>query len=139
MASVPQRNSKPEIAVRRLVYSMGYRYRIHRRDLPGTPDLTFVGKRKVIFVHGCFWHRHGCKLSTTPKANTRYWSRKFKENQERDRRVERQLACDGWSVLTVWQCQVQDPDRLASRILSFLEDGGENANRNSGSESHEGQ
>jgi len=121
MASVPQRNSKPEIAVRRLVHAMGYRYRLHRRDLPGTPDLTFVGRRKVIFVHGCFWHRHGCKLSTTPRTNAQYWSRKFRENQERDRRVVRQLRSEGWAVLIIWQCQVENAVRLATRIQKFLE------------------
>lgn len=108
------------MVVRRLVYSMGYRYRLHRRELPGSPDLTFFGMRKVIFVHGCFWHRHGCRLSTTPKTNTSYWSRKFQDNQERDSRVVRQLERAGWAVLTIWQCQMRKPEQLAARIRRFL-------------------
>ncbi len=124
MASVPQRHSTPEIAVRRLVHSMGYRYRLHRRDLPGTPDLTFISRRKVIFVHGCFWHRHGCRLTTTPETNAEFWANKFRENQERDERVVRQLTRAGWGVLVVWQCEIKDEGELAARIRSFLGDDG---------------
>ncbi len=120
MAAVPQRNSKPEIAVRRIAHSLGYRYRLHRRDLPGTPDLVFPRLRKTIFVHGCFWHRHGCPKATTPSSNREFWENKFMANRARDARVRRQLQRAGWSVLVVWECQAQKADSLENRLSRFL-------------------
>ena len=120
MASVPQRHSKPEMVVRGMAHGLGYRYRLHRRDLPGSPDLVFPRLRKAIFVHGCFWHRHGCRLTTMPSSNRRFWENKFKHNQARDRRVCRQLRRRGWDVLVVWECQTRRPGWLLQRLESFL-------------------
>ena len=123
MSAVPQTDSKPELLVRRMLHAMGYRYRLHRRDLPGTPDLVFSRLRKVIFVHGCFWHRHGCRKTTTPKSNHEYWESKFEDNRRRDRRVVAKLRREGWGVLVVWECQAQRPNWLARRLERFLEVG----------------
>ena len=104
------------------VYSMGFRYRLHRGDLPGRPDLVFAGKRSVIFVHGCFWHRHeGCKLASMPKSRTDFWRKKFKDNVTRDERIRRELADAGWKVLVVWECETFKPEQLAENLRAFLE------------------
>lgn len=121
MRRIKSRNTKPEIAVRKLVHSMGYRYRLHRADLPGNPDLVFSSRRKVIFVHGCFWHAHGCKVSHTPMSNTRYWSGKLDRNQMRDKIVRRALAADDWKLLVVWECQIARVSGLKRRIQRFLD------------------
>lgn len=121
MARVRSKNSKPEIIVRRLVHALRYRFRLHYSALPGTPDLAFPRLRKVIFVHGCFWHRHhGCARTTTPKTRAAYWRGKFAANVERDVRKKRQLKALGWGVLVVWECQTFDPDTLANRVTAFL-------------------
>ncbi len=121
MARVRSQDTKPEMIVRRLAHALGYRFRLHRRDLPGSPDLIFPSRRKVVFVHGCFWHRHsGCRLTTTPKTRTEFWVSKFARNIERDAEVERQLRVQGWDVLTVWECETRKPDRLAETLGSFL-------------------
>jgi DNA mismatch endonuclease (patch repair protein) len=120
MAAVPQKNSAPELVVRRLAHAMGYRFRLHRKDLPGSPDVVFPRLRKVVFVHGCFWHRHGCKRTTTPSSNKRFWQKKFSDNQERDRRVCRQLRRHGWEVLMIWECQTERLKWLEKKLQRFL-------------------
>lgn len=122
MSSVGQRDTKPEISVRRLLHSMNYRYRLHRKALPGRPDIAFGSRRKAIFVHGCFWHRHpGCSKATSPKTRAHFWAEKFDRNVERDREVERRLADLGWKSLVVWECETRSPDTLASKLCAFLE------------------
>ena len=122
MARVRSKNSRPELFVRKLIFALGYRYRLHVRDLPGRPDLVFRKLRKVIFVHGCFWHRHGaCALARMPKSRLDFWMPKLNGNKERDRRVRRALTRLGWSVLTVWECQLKSTERLQQRIIKFLD------------------
>jgi DNA mismatch endonuclease (patch repair protein) len=121
MALVRSRDTKPEMRVRRLVHSLGYRYRLHRRDLPGTPDLVFPARRKAIFVHGCFWHRHDCAMGDRlPKSRVRFWSAKIAENIQRDRRNLTKLRRLGWKALIVWECQTRG-QALADRIRGFLD------------------
>ena len=123
MAAVRGRNTKPEMIVRRLLFSLGYRFRLHHKDLPGRPDIVFAGRRKAIFVHGCFWHRHaGCSKATTPKTRADFWNLKFDQNVERDRRAERALADMGWSSLVVWECETRALEPLASKLRAFLGD-----------------
>ena len=121
MSRIRNADTGPEMAVRRLVYSMGYRYRLHRRDLPGCPDLAFPAMRKAIFVHGCFWHRHqGCKYAYTPKSRVDFWISKLEGNRARDRKNLAELEQLGWKVLTVWECEIVDLDLLRDRISGFL-------------------
>lgn len=116
------KDTAPELAVRRIVHSMGYRYRLHVGNLPGRPDLVFSKKRAVIFVHGCFWHRHdGCKLARMPKSNLEFWGPKLDGNKERDSRKVAELKAKGWRVLVVWECQISNTDRLYSKLAAFLE------------------
>lgn len=122
MQRVRSQNTQPEMKVRRLVFGMGYRYRLHRTDLPGKPDLVFPGRRKVIFVHGCFWHGHDCKSGRKqPKTNVGYWTKKLERNRQRDQEHERALHTLGWQSLTVWECELKDSDALAARVRQFLE------------------
>lgn len=122
MRAVRSVDTKPEMLVRRLIHSMGYRFRIHRKDLPGSPDLVFPGKRKVIFVHGCFWHGHDCKRGARkPKANADYWSAKIARNSARDVRVTNDLSAQDWKILTIWECELSAMETLKYRIVSFLE------------------
>jgi len=122
MSLVKAKDTKPEIKVRRLVYSLGYRYRLHYSDLPGRPDLVFLGRRKVIFVHGCFWHRHpGCPLARLPKSRPEFWLPKLEENRRRDLRNQAALRKNGWDVLVIWECQLGDLELLKRRITQFLE------------------
>ena len=121
MALVRSRDTKPEIHVRRLVHRMGYRYRLHRRDLPGTPDLAFPSLRKTIFVHGCFWHGHKCQLGDRlPKSRVQFWSHKIAENAARDKRQLRKIRDRGWKALVIWECQLGRP-ALAAKIKGFLD------------------
>ena len=123
MRAVKSRDTAPEMTVRRLVYSMGYRYRLHRKDLPGKPDLAFKRRRKVIFIHGCFWHGHDCKRGArVPKNNREYWETKITRNRERDRQHDEDLKREGWRVFVVWECQISEPEAVAERIKSFLDD-----------------
>lgn len=120
MKSVRARNTKPELVVRRLLHSLGYRFRLHGR-LPGSPDLVFAGRRKVIFVHGCFWHRHAkCPKTTIPRTNREFWQHKFAANRRRDRRNLRELAANGWDVIVVWQCETEDLEALSRRLRQEL-------------------
>jgi DNA mismatch endonuclease (patch repair protein) len=124
MAAVKGRNTTPELTVRRMVHSLGYRYRIHVDRLPGCPDLVFPARRKIILVHGCFWHRHHCSAGQSmPATRVEYWSAKFARNQARDRRNRRALQRLGWSLLTVWECQTRVARQLAlrERLVAFLD------------------
>ena len=124
MRRVRGKNTTPERAVRRVAHALGYRFRLHRRDLPGTPDLVFPRLRRAIFVHGCFWHRHeGCPRTTTPKTRAEYWREKFEQNMRRDRRNLAALRRLGWSVLVVWECQTFEQTELLARLSRFLDDG----------------
>jgi DNA mismatch endonuclease (patch repair protein) len=121
MSRVRGKDTKPELVVRKIAWSLGARYRLHVKRLPGRPDLVFASRRKAIFVNGCFWHRHqGCRLSTTPKTNTSFWNEKFKANVARDRRNIAELEAAGWSVLTIWQCETKDLPELHKRLSEFL-------------------
>ena len=115
------KDTKPEIAVRRTLHAMGYRFRLHRRDLPGTPDIVFPGRRKAIQVHGCFWHQHeGCRRATLPATRRDYWLPKLARNRERDAENNASLVRLGWGVLTVWECEAYDQAKIASKIHDFL-------------------
>lgn len=125
MARVRGKDTKPEMLVRRLVHGLGYRYRLHRRDLPGAPDLVFPGRRKAIFVHGCFWHRHpdpSCRLARLPKSRQEFWLNKLETNLERDLRQQEQLAALGWGTLVLWECGLRDHEGLQTTITTFLGD-----------------
>lgn len=122
MSRVRQRDTKPEMLVRRLVHSMGWRFRLHSKELPGRPDLVFPRLRKVIFIHGCFWHRHDCKKATTPKSNEDYWHKKFAENVERDNKALAELKRMGWGSMVVWECKTRDIDALIASLSAFLSD-----------------
>jgi DNA mismatch endonuclease (patch repair protein) len=121
MAAVRSKDTKPEMTVRRLVHGAGYRYRLHRKELPGRPDLVFVSKRKIILVNGCFWHQHGpCVASHLPRANREYWIPKLEANKKRDMKNLRALRRAGWKCLVIWECQIKGGNGLG-RILKFLE------------------
>jgi DNA mismatch endonuclease (patch repair protein) len=123
MAAVHSKDTSPEMAVRKIVHGLGYRYQLHVRTLPGCPDLVFPVRRKIIFVHGCFWHRHrNCRYATSPKTHPEFWEAKFAANVVRDRRARRELRRMDWAVLTVWQCELKKPDRLTERLDDFLSD-----------------
>lgn len=117
MRRVKRRDTKPEILVRSFVHRMGYRFRIHRRDLPGNPDIVFPRHGKVIFVHGCFWHGHeGCPRSKRPTTNKSFWNEKLDGNTARDKRFRRALQRMGWKVFVVWQCETQEPEKLLLKL-----------------------
>lgn len=121
MRAVKGADTAPELAVRRLAHGMGYRYRLHRKDLPGKPDLTFPRLRKVIFVHGCFWHGHDCaRGARVPLRNREYWLRKVARNRERDSGAQSALRRLGWQCLVVWECQIKDPGGMRRRLRRFL-------------------
>jgi DNA mismatch endonuclease (patch repair protein) len=123
MKRIRGKDTGPEMVVRRLIHGMGYRYRLHRRDLPGRPDLTFGNLRKVIFVHGCFWHRHAdsnCKLARLPKSRLEFWLPKLERNKIRDEENQAALAADGWRVLVVWECELKNIASISSKIRAFL-------------------
>ena len=120
MSRIRGKDTAPELVVRRLLHGMGYRYRLHRRDLPGKPDIVFPTRRTVIFVHGCFWHAHGCKKGQPPKTRLDFWTPKLQRNTARDRANESTLIEAGWTVLTVWQCDTQDLTALASKLVEAL-------------------
>jgi len=120
MSRIGGKDTAPELIVRRLLHGLGYRFRLHRRDLPGTPDIVFPTRRKVIFVNGCFWHAHGCRIGRPPKSRPDFWLPKLERNRNKDARDKRALRALGWKALTVWQCQTRAPDRLGKRVVSFL-------------------
>ena len=123
MSRIRKTGSKAEVLVRRLAHRLGYRFRINRRDLPGTPDIVFPGRRKVIFVHGCFWHQHpGCKHATQPRIRTDYWLPKLRRTNPRDAANAASLRQAGWAVLTIWECELADTVQLEQRLYRFLSD-----------------
>jgi DNA mismatch endonuclease (patch repair protein) len=123
MARIKGTDTRPEMAVRSVLHRLGYRFRLHRRDLPGTPDVVLPSRRAVVMVNGCFWHRHGgCPAgSREPKSNVEFWSRKFRSNVERDGRVLRELRGFGWKVVTVWECEARDAGALVEKLRRALE------------------
>ncbi|MGE4441037.1 MAG: very short patch repair endonuclease [Desulfomicrobium sp.] len=122
MSRIRSKDSGPEMRLRRLIYRLGYRYRLHVKDLPGTPDLVFPSRRAVIFMHGCFWHHHeGCKLARLPKSKLDFWKKKLESNKNRDASQQLRLHELGWRVLVVWECELDDADRLTMTIRHFLD------------------
>ncbi len=127
MQAVKSRDTAPEMVVRRLLHARGFRYRLHRRDLPGCPDLVFSRRRKVVFVHGCFWHGHSCaRGARMPKANADYWTAKIDRNRLRDAKTTARLLSEGWDVLIVWECEIANAG-LSRRLIEFLETKGSGA------------
>lgn len=123
MLAVPGRDTAPELLVRRVLHGMGYRFRLHQKDLPGTPDIVLPRFRKIVLVHGCFWHGHeGCKRAKRPANNASTWAAKIEGNRRRDQRNVVALSALGWDVLVVWACEMRDAPRLAERLKAFLED-----------------
>ena len=121
MSRIRSTDTKPEIQIRRLCHKLGYRFRLHRKDLPGKPDLVFPKFKTVIFVNGCFWHRHDCKNgSHLPKSNVEFWQHKLETNKKRDHSNWRKLRRDGWNVGVIWECQTQQPDQAHTRIRSIF-------------------
>jgi DNA mismatch endonuclease, patch repair protein len=128
MSRVRGKDTKPEMVVRRLLHGLGYRYRLHARELPGAPDIVFRGRRKAIYVHGCFWHRHpdpACKLARLPKSRREFWVPKLEGNRERDLRNQKLLNEQGWSYLLVWECELADRRILVDSLQTFLDMGKE--------------
>jgi DNA mismatch endonuclease (patch repair protein) len=120
MSCIPSRDTKPEMSIRSALHRLGYRFRIHRKDLPGTPDLVFPSRRRIIFVDGCFWHGHGCDIGHMPSSRVRYWKAKINGNRLRDERVRGLLVQQGWQVMTVWECEIKDLKALTKKLVRFL-------------------
>jgi DNA mismatch endonuclease (patch repair protein) len=120
MQAVRSKDTKPEMVIRKIVHALGYRYRLHKPDLPGKPDLAFVNQRKVVFVHGCFWHGHECRWSS-PVTNAKFWADKIVGNKRRDRRAVSALEATGWTVLTIWECEIKNHEKVTKRLTSFLD------------------
>lgn len=120
MARIGSKNTAPELMVRRLLHGLGYRFRLHRRDLPGTPDIVLPSRRKAIFVHGCFWHGHGCRIGRPPKSRPEFWGPKLDRNKARDEENSEALRREGWEVAVVWQCETKDKEALIGRLEAFL-------------------
>lgn len=117
MSSVKQKHTKPEVAVRSLLHRLGYRFRLHRKDLPGSPDIVLPKYRTAIFVHGCFWHQHEkCSKARRPSSNLEYWNTKLDENISRDKKKEKELSELGWQIVTVWQCETRDLESLSTKL-----------------------
>lgn len=121
MARVRNRDTAPELQLRSLLHGAGYRFRLHRADLPGTPDIVLPRFWTAIFVHGCFWHGHNCPKGARPSTNVEFWNTKLDGNRQRDQKVRAALQREGWAVLTVWECELRSPEALLSRIRGFLE------------------
>ncbi len=123
MSQIRARDTSPEMIVRSFVHALGFRFRLHDRRLPGCPDLVFASRRKVIFVHGCFWHRHNrCDLARLPKSRLEFWLPKLEGNKQRDAQCRRALTALGWSSLVIWECELRDPLKVMFKTLMFLED-----------------
>jgi len=121
MQSVGTKDTGPELIVRRKLYALGYRFRLHRKDLPGKPDIVLPGRKKIIFVHGCFWHGHACRKGQLPKSKLEYWGPKISANVARDRQRLAELKVLGWSTLVLWQCEIAQPDLLERKLIRFLD------------------
>ena len=125
MRNIKSEDTKPELRVRKLVHSLGYRYRLHRKDLPGKPDLVFPSRKRVIFVHGCFWHQHNsssCKISRKPKSNQTYWNEKLRKNMARDAENQKKLRESGWDAMIIWECETDSQPELEQKLIEFLMD-----------------
>jgi len=121
MSRVKNRDTKPELIVRSTLHKMGYRFRLHRRDLPGNPDIVLPKHKKVIFVHGCFWHGHkGCPRSSRPSSNKKFWNEKIDKNIKRDKNVRKELKRSGWDIMVIWQCEIKDSEKLQRKLTKFL-------------------
>ena len=121
MSRIRGKDTKPEMIVRGMIHALGIGYRLHRRDLPGSPDIVFQGRRKVIFVHGCFWHRHsGCKFASIPKTRRNFWQRKFEQNVQRDEKTLDLLKDSGWKALIIWECETKKLKGLREKVMEFL-------------------
>jgi len=120
MSSVGSKDTGPELVVRKMLHRLGYRYRLHKRGLPGSPDVVFQGRKKVVFIHGCFWHGHGCKYGRLPKSKKEYWEKKIKMNRKRDKRNIQELEDLGWSALVIWQCELKEAEAVKARLVNFL-------------------
>jgi len=121
MSLIRCKDTRPELAVRQLVHRLGYRYRKHGRDLPGKPDLVFASRKKIIFVHGCFWHRHKCSLGRMPKSRQEFWKPKLEGNRVRDAQNARRLKANGWRLLVIWECETRELDGVGTRVREFLD------------------
>ena len=120
MARIHGKDTGPEMIVRRLLHGLGYRFRVHSRELPGRPDIVFRSRQVVIFVHGCFWHRHDCGLAYMPKTRQQFWREKFDRNARRDQEVKSKLEAAGWRVIVVWECKLEQLSALSGRLIKFL-------------------
>ncbi len=121
MAAIKSKNTKPELFVRKLLFSLGYRFRLHRSDLPGKPDIILKKYNTAVFVHGCFWHQHqGCKRSNIPKSNLKYWTNKLSRNVQRDKENKRMLKKAGWKIFIIWECECKMPDKLTAKLVKQL-------------------
>ncbi|MBW2045509.1 MAG: DNA mismatch endonuclease Vsr [Deltaproteobacteria bacterium] len=121
MSLIRSVNTKPELVVRQILHSLGYRFRLHRQNLPGKPDIVLKKYNTVIFVHGCFWHQHkGCKRSNIPKSNVKYWKPKLSQNVKRDKNHKRLLRKSGWKIITIWECEGKHPDKIAKKLSKYL-------------------
>ena len=122
MSAIKSKNTKPEIAVRKLLHSMGYRFRLHRKDLPGSPDIVLPKYKTVIFVHGCFWHRHeNCKYASIPKTRKEFWESKFKANVKRDKEIQEKIKNIGWQYVVVWECEIKN-EKIKDKLLEIKND-----------------
>ena len=122
MSRIKGSNTKPEMEVRSLLHALGYRFRLHRRDLPGTPDIVLPRREAVVFVHGCFWHGHACKRTKMPKSRVSFWVQKIQANRKRDAKNRRALKAFGWKVVIVWECELKHLDKLTSKLYKSLGD-----------------
>lgn len=121
MSAIKSKNTKPEVEVRKLLHAMGFRFRLHKKDLPGSPDIVLAKYKSVIFVHGCFWHRHkSCKFASNPKTRVDFWNKKFKDNIERDIKVRKELENLEWNYLIIWECQIKNKTYLKEKLRTFL-------------------
>lgn len=120
MSRVRTRHTAPEVEVRKILHRLGYRFRLHVRELPGCPDIVLPRLGAVIFVHGCFWHHHRCSRGKVPSSNTAFWSKKLQRNKKRDSQARQQLAREGWRVKVIWQCELRNPEGLITKLKSFL-------------------
>ena len=121
MSAIKSKNTKPEIKVRKILHSMGYRFRLHSKDLPGSPDIVLPKYKTVIFVHGCFWHRHeNCKYATNPKSRQEFWNEKFEKNIERDLQIQEKIKNTDWRSFVIWECETKNIDNLKGRIIDIF-------------------
>lgn len=123
MGRIRSKDTKPEIAVRSMLHALGFRFRLHREDLPGRPDIVLPRHRKIILVQGCFWHGHTCRLASTPKSNEGYWSAKIGGNRARDARNREALELQGWRILELWECEIRETEQLRSTLCAFMTNG----------------